>query len=104
MEDGQTVGRRKFLTLLGLSPTAPLLTHITQGDVAAFVDTSGGRRSSTGLPGIWFDIRDYGDISSGTITTALQATIKAIGASGKCKTIMIPQVAGITTMMQGSIT
>ena len=104
MEDGQTVGRRKFLTLLGLSPTAPLFTHITQGDIAAFVDTSGARRSSTGLSGIWFDIRDYGDISSGTITTALQATIKAIGASGKCKTIMIPQVAGITTMTQGSIT
>ena len=104
MEDGQTVGRRKFLSLLGFAPTAPLFTHITQGDIAAFVDTSGRRRSSTGLPGIWFDIRDYGDISSGTITAALQATINAIGAGATCKTIMIPQVAGITTMTQGLIT
>jgi hypothetical protein len=104
VEDGRAVGRRKFLTLLGFAPTAPLLTHITQGDIAAFVDTSGGRRSSTGLPGIWFDIRDYGDISSGAITTALQAAITAIGASGKCKTIMIPQVSGVSTMTQGSIT
>ena len=83
MEDGQTVGRRKFLTLLGLAPTAPLLTHITPGDIAA--QTSGGRRRSADLSGIWFDIRDYGDISSGTITTALQATINAIGAGGACR-------------------
>jgi hypothetical protein len=102
MEDEQTVGRRKFLTMLGLAPTAPLLTRIKPGDTAA--QTSGGRRRSADLSGIWFDIRDYGDISSGTITTALQATINAIGAGGTCKTIMIPQIAGNTTMTQGSIT
>ena len=102
MEDEQTVGRRKFLTMLGLAPTAPLLTRIKPGDIAA--QTSGGRRRSADLSGIWFDIRDYGDISSGTITTALQATITAIGAAGKCKTIIIPQVSGVSTMTQGAIT
>ena len=89
MEDGQTVGRRNFLTLLGLAPTAPLLTHITRGDIAANVG---------------IDIRDHGDISSGTITFALQATINAIGASGKCKTIMIPQVSNLDYLTQGAIT
>ena len=88
MEDGQTVGRRKFLTLLGLAPTAPFLTHITRGDIAANVGTGQG----ADLSGIWFNIAEYGYISSGDITTALQATIDAIGANGRCKTIMIPNV------------
>jgi hypothetical protein len=79
------MGRRKFLTLLGLSPTAPLLK---QGDIAANVGTGRG----ADLSGIWFNIADYGDISSGDITTALQATIDGIGANGRCKTIVIPSI------------
>ncbi len=55
------------------------------------------------IPGVWWDIRDFGDISSGNITSALQNCLTTVGAGNQLKTVLIPQVIGIDTMTQDAI-
>jgi hypothetical protein len=122
---GHDTGRRKFLHLLGLAPIAPIAFPRNGELVAKGEQISQGSRQNVeeinrailaalkrnpakgvySVPGVWYDIRDYGDVSSGTITTAMQATIDHIvNTSSKCRTIMIPAIEGVTSPSLGTVT
>ena len=120
---GQDMGRRKFLNLLGLAPIAPIAFPRNEELVAKGEQISQGGRQNVeeinrailaalkrnpakgvySVPGVWYDIRDYGIVvEGGDITKALQATIDEAISTG-LKRIVIPAV-GTGTLTCGAIT